>query len=83
MKELTESGLEKLLDKHPQGDIFDTVIAIKTRLAALTGEADAERKAALMEEIQGLQSVLQYELREGGWAGEDYINDGVFHADRS
>jgi hypothetical protein len=80
MNKLTEAYLDKLLEQHPDGDVRDTVMAIKTRFFALAHEVDVDRKTILMEEMHDLNTVLQHELREAGRAGEDYINDGVFHA---
>lgn len=82
MNKLTEAYMDKLLEQHPDGDVRDTVMAIKTRFSALAHEVDVDRKTALTKEVCDLISVLEHELHEGGRAGEDYINDGVFHTIR-
>lgn len=80
MTDLTHDYLDNLLEHDTGGSIRETVLAIKSLLVALDRETDADRKATMTEEIRDLKTILEHEQRDGGRGGEDYINDGEFHA---
>jgi hypothetical protein len=80
MTDLTRDYLDTLLEHDTDENIRETVLAIKSLLVALDSETDADRKATVTEEIRDLKTILEHEQRDGGRAGEDYINDGEFHA---
>ena len=72
--------LNRLLEQNSSEDVRDTVLEIKMRLSAFDMETDENRKSECAEEIGDLCSVLEYELCASGMYGEDFVNDGVFHA---
>lgn len=80
MTELTADYLNSLLEQHTEGDIHATALDLKAHLADLEQETNPEKKAALTETVHDLATLLEHELRENGRGGEDYVNDGVFHA---
>lgn len=80
MTELTADYLNGLLEKYTDGGIHATALDLKAHLADLEQETDPEKKAALTETLRDLATLLEHELRDNGRGGEDYVNDGVFHA---
>jgi allophanate hydrolase subunit 1 len=80
MTDLTHDHLDNLLEHDTDENIRETVLAIKSLLVALDSETDADRKATVTEKIRDLKTILEHEQRDGGRGGEDYINDGEFHA---
>lgn len=80
MSKYTAEYLNSLLEQHTEGDIHAAALDLKAHLADLEQETNPEKKAALTETVRYLATLLEHELRENGRAGEDYVNDGVFHA---
>jgi len=80
MTELTDKYLDKLLNQHTSGNIHDTVLAIKSHLATLGNVLDVAHRAALVQKVDDLKTVLEHDLLEESRSGEDFINDSVFHA---
>jgi hypothetical protein len=80
MTKYTADYLNSLLEQHTEGDIRATALDLKAHLADLEQETNPEKKAALTETVRDLATLLEHELRENGRGGEDYVNDGVFHA---
>ena len=80
MTELTAEYLNSLLEQHSDGGIHATALDLKAHLADLEQETDPEKKATLTETVRELATLLEHELCDKGRGGEDYVNDGVFHA---
>lgn len=80
MTECTVDYLNVLLEQHTDDEIHATAVYLKDQLAALEHEVGPEKKLALTETVQDHSALLEHLLREGGRDGEDYVNDGVFHA---
>jgi hypothetical protein len=80
MTEFTVDYLNALLERHTDNEIHATAVFLKDQLAVLEHEVCPEKKLALTETVQDYSALLEHLLREGGRGGEDYINDGVFHA---
>lgn len=80
MSEFTDDHLNRLLESHPDGDIHTTILELRGYLADLTQEVDPEKVAILTQRVRDYSTLLQHELLEEGRGGEDFVNDGVFHA---
>lgn len=80
MADFSADHLDWLLQGHPNGGIRTSAMELKALHAELGQEKDPEKKAALTEAVRDLATVLERELYDHSRGGEDYINDGVFHA---
>jgi len=80
MADFSAHDLDRLLQGHHNGYIRSSAMELRALLAELEQDKDPEKKAALTEIARDLDAALEYELNEDSRGGEDYINDGVFHA---
>lgn len=80
MTELTADYLDFLLERHTDDEIHHTALSMKGQMAEIDREVDTEKKEALTETLLTDFALLKHLLDEGSRGGEDYINDGVFHA---
>tara|TARA_R110002124_G_scaffold283145_1_gene458756 strand:+ start:4556 stop:4801 length:246 start_codon:yes stop_codon:yes gene_type:complete len=80
MTNLTKDYLHQLMERHPEGNIHDTLVELNSLLQKLDSETEPARKDALHDQIRSFAAVLEYELLEGSRSGEDYINDERFLA---
>jgi hypothetical protein len=80
MNDMTADHLHRLLDLYPNGNIHSIVRDLLASLTDLEHEKEPERKAVILEAVRDLSALLDHELNEEGRAGEDYINDSVFHS---
>jgi hypothetical protein len=80
MTELTADYLDFLLERHADDEIYHTALSMKEQMAELDREVDPEKKEALTETLLADFTLLKHLMGEGSRGGEDYINDGVFHA---
>lgn len=80
MTELTAEYLDFLLERQADDEIYHTALSMKEQIAEIDREVDPEKKKALTETLLGEFALLKHLRDEGLRGGEDYINDGVFHA---
>lgn len=82
MSDFTIEELDAILKRDMDDEIHEAALSAKEAIAALDQEDDLDKRRKLDESIRDDFTVLQYLLGEGSRGGEDFINDGVFHAQR-
>lgn len=78
MTDLTEDQLNRLAERHPQGEIYEIIMHLKSLIERSDGETDLTRREALEAEIGSLAILLEREVFESDRGGEDFINDDRF-----
>lgn len=82
MTELTPEYLDAILERDTTDEIRETALSMKDTMAALDQEDDLDKQRVLTESLMDDFALLKHMLDEWSRGGEDFINDGVFHARR-
>lgn len=82
MTELTPEYLDSILERDTNDAIHETALFMKEKMVALDQEVDLEKQRVLTESLVDHFALLQHLLDEWSRGSEDFINDGVFHAQR-
>lgn len=78
--ELTAEYLDFLLERHSDDEVSHIVFSMKEKTAELARGVDPEQKRSMTETLLDDFALLEHLLYEESRSGEDYINDGAFHA---
>lgn len=82
MSDFTPEELDAILKRDMDDEIHEAALSAKEAIAALDQEDDLDKRRKLDESIMDDFALLKHLLNEWSRGGEDFINDGVFHAQR-
>lgn len=82
MIDFNPEELDAILKRDMDDEIHEAALSAKEAIAALDQEDDLEKQRKLTESIMDDFALLKHLLDEWSRGGEDFINDGVVHAQR-